>query len=117
MAWQNTLAQALGRPWEALECPQGERQTPMDNIDAIDRKQPKSNFVNTVNSVNRGLGVKVAPAPQPTDTCILYRGVATLEVDHRPACELCAGLRAGPERCDWAGCPIHAHVRPRATVH
>lgn len=117
MAWQNTLAQALGRPCEAPGRPQCERQNPIDNIDAIDRTQPTPNFVNTVNSVNRVPGVKRAPAPQPAGACALHLGVCELEVSHGPACTMCAGLKGGPERCDWPACPIYDHVRPRSTVH
>lgn len=53
---------------------------------------------------------------QGTSSCLLRVGVVALEVDHSPACAMCAGLQGGPNRCDWPGCPIFNHVRPR-TVH
>lgn len=57
-----------------------------------------------------------ATAPADASVCSLTRGVVTLEVDHGPACRFCAGLRRGPEWCDWPGCPLHQHARGRETV-
>jgi hypothetical protein len=142
VSWRDRLAVAVGREPE----PQTGPRTPMDKMDSMDKIPGQANSVHLVHFVHNSLPLQFAddpkaePAPKPPDLqapglmampvearqgvdetgapcCVMTVGVCELAVQHGPACAMCAGLKSGPARCDWPGCPIYRHLRPRSWTH